>query len=106
MALFGKWVELASEDEFKQIDRKEVFHDGRLDLLIVKTEEGYFTVENTCSHEYAPLSGGLLEGCEIECPLHGARFDVRTGKPLTPPANRSIRRFDTKVEDGKVWVKV
>ncbi len=51
------------------------------------------------------LTGGTVEGCEIECPRHGARFDVRTGEALTPPAYEPTAKFPVRVEEGVVQVK-
>ena len=59
-----------------------------------------------CSHEAVALADGFLEGSEIECPLHGARFCVKTGKCLTPPATEDIAVYLTKVEDGTLFVNL
>jgi 3-phenylpropionate/trans-cinnamate dioxygenase ferredoxin subunit len=51
------------------------------------------------------LAGGDIEGTEIICPRHGARFCLRTGEALTPPAYEAIRTFETKIEAGHLWVR-
>ena len=105
MGLLKRWVEAAKETEFADSDRKQVFLDGK-DILILKIGDRYHAIHNVCSHAFALMVGGMVEGHEIECPLHGARFDVRTGMNLTPPAVRPLAVFDTKVEGGAVLVRI
>jgi nitrite reductase/ring-hydroxylating ferredoxin subunit len=66
----------------------------------------YRATDNICSHEYAQLSDGWLENGEIECPLHAARFDVRTGKALCAPAETDIATFEVKLEGGDLLVRL
>jgi nitrite reductase/ring-hydroxylating ferredoxin subunit len=66
----------------------------------------YYAVSNRCSHASQTLSSGRLRGVELTCPLHGARFDVRTGACLAGPAERPIRTFPVTIESGKVYVEV
>ncbi|WP_413797124.1 non-heme iron oxygenase ferredoxin subunit [Streptomyces iranensis] len=73
-------------------------------LAVVKVGERIFCFDDTCSHETASLSDGWLDGHEIECPLHESRFDLRTGKPDSPPARRPIRTHDVQVVEGMVYV--
>jgi nitrite reductase/ring-hydroxylating ferredoxin subunit len=63
-------------------------------------------VENMCPHAYALLSDGFLEGDEIECPLHAARFNIATGECLSPPADRDLVTYKVKVEGDEVFVEV
>lgn len=63
-------------------------------------------VADTCTHEDASLSEGFLEGNLIECPLHGAQFDLTTGEPQSLPACTAVRRFAVQVHDGIVAVEV
>jgi nitrite reductase/ring-hydroxylating ferredoxin subunit len=62
--------------------------------------------DNICSHEYAQLSDGWLEDGCIECPLHAARFDVRTGKALCAPAETDLQVYELKVNGNDLLVKV
>ena len=59
-----------------------------------------FAIDDTCTHQDASLSEGWLEDCMIECPLHAASFDLRTGRPTGPPAKRPVRTYPVLVEDG------
>lgn len=83
-----------------------VFEYQGLSIAVCNVEGRFYAVENLCSHDDGPLEDGMLEGCSIECPRHGARFDVRTGEVLQMPAAFPIRTFETKVENETVFVKV
>lgn len=78
---------------------------GRRTVLLVRSGEDYFAIEDLCTHDGAELAGGTIEGTEIICPRHGARFCLRTGEALTPPAYEPVRVFATKVEGGHLWVR-
>jgi nitrite reductase/ring-hydroxylating ferredoxin subunit len=57
-----------------------------------------------CTHEATRISEGFCEGGEVECPLHGARFDLETGEPRSLPATRALERIEVRVEGGEVQV--
>lgn len=75
-------------------------------VLVCRVDGLYYAVENRCSHDDGTLSGGWLEGCEIECPRHGARFDVRTGKVLCMPAVVDIEAYTVEREGDELFVEV
>jgi nitrite reductase/ring-hydroxylating ferredoxin subunit len=80
---------------------------GDKDVALYHLPGGEFrATDNVCSHEFALLSDGWLEAGCIECPLHAARFDVRTGKALSAPAETDIAVYAVKVEGGEVLVEV
>lgn len=62
--------------------------------------------DNICTHEFAQLSDGWFENGEIECPLHAARFDVRTGKALCAPADIDLPVFEVRVEGADLMVNL
>lgn len=64
-----------------------------------------YAMEDVCTHDGGELSGGTLEGSEIVCPRHGARFSVMTGEALTPPAYEPAPTFPVRVVDGMVQVR-
>ena len=66
----------------------------------------FCATSDVCSHEYARLSEGRLDGSVVECPLHGAQFDVRSGCAVRNPATRPIATFETEIRDGQVWLKL
>jgi 3-phenylpropionate/trans-cinnamate dioxygenase ferredoxin subunit len=61
-------------------------------------------IDDRCTHQEAYLSDGWLEGCLVECPLHAASFDLRTGRPTGPPATAPVRVYPVEVRDGVVYV--
>jgi 3-phenylpropionate/trans-cinnamate dioxygenase ferredoxin subunit len=76
-------------------------------IAVFHTEDGeVFAVDDTCTHQDASLTDGWLEGCEIECPLHASRFDLRTGAVDAPPAKRPIRTHEVTIADGVIHVSL
>jgi 3-phenylpropionate/trans-cinnamate dioxygenase ferredoxin subunit len=76
-----------------------------VEILVCRVDDGaLYAIENLCTHEFCPLGTGRLVGGEIECPKHGARFDLRTGEATRLPAAAPIRTFPVKIEDGRVLV--
>ena len=79
--------------------------DG-VEVAVARDGEDWFAIYDECSHESIPLSEGDLEGTELECWLHGSRFDLRTGKPMNLPAYVPVDTFPVVVEDGVIRVEV
>jgi 3-phenylpropionate/trans-cinnamate dioxygenase ferredoxin component len=77
--------------------------DGE-DIAVVRDGDDFYAVRDECSHASIALSEGDVEGCEIECWLHGSRFDLRTGKPLSLPATEPVPVYPVKVEGDDVLV--
>ena len=76
------------------------------EVLIAQVEGQFYAVANRCSHAGQRLSGGRLSGFEIRCPLHRAIFDIRTGVPLTAPAERPLKRYPVTLSGGKVCLNI
>lgn len=99
------WKEVCKSGSIIDGDATSVEVDGvPVTVCIVGGE--YCAFSTICTHEDVSLADGYLEGTEIECPLHGSRFDVRTGKCMNPPATRDLATFATKTENGKLYVDV
>jgi 3-phenylpropionate/trans-cinnamate dioxygenase ferredoxin subunit len=83
--------------------------DG-LDVALVHSEGKIFAIDDVCSHAEVSLSEGEVEGCFIECWLHGSRFDLRTGEPTGPPAVEPVATYQARVEgtgdDATIYVSV
>jgi 3-phenylpropionate/trans-cinnamate dioxygenase ferredoxin component len=74
-------------------------------IAVFHTEDGQlFAIDDTCTHQDASLADGWLEGCEIECPLHASKFDLRTGAVDAPPAKRPVRTHEVAISDGVIHV--
>ncbi len=78
--------------------------DGTL-VAVFNIDGEFFAIEDVCTHDGAVLSGSPVEGDEVICPRHGARFSVRTGEALTPPAWEAVSTFPVRTENGKVFVR-
>ena len=74
-------------------------------IAIFHTEDGeLFAIDDTCTHQDASLAEGWLVGCQIECPLHSSRFDLRTGAVDALPARRPVRTYPVTVTDGVIYL--
>lgn len=81
---------------------------GGEEIVICNCEGTLYAINNVCSHAYAQLSKGELDedDCTLECPLHGAIFDVRSGRPRTLPATAPVASYPVEVVEGVVHVAV
>jgi 3-phenylpropionate/trans-cinnamate dioxygenase ferredoxin subunit len=75
-------------------------------IAVFNVDGELLAIDDTCTHQDASLADGWLEGCAVECPLHAACFDLRTGMPSGPPAKMPVRTHEVVVEDGLVYVRV
>ncbi len=75
-------------------------------MAIARVDGKLYAIEDVCTHDDGPLGEGVLDGCEIECPRHGARFDIRTGAATRMPAAAPVAVFAVKVENGEILVEV
>jgi 3-phenylpropionate/trans-cinnamate dioxygenase ferredoxin subunit len=73
-------------------------------VCVARIGDEVFAVEDTCTHSEASLSEGEITGTKIECWLHGAEFDLRTGEALTPPATAALKTFKVVVNGNQVVV--
>ena len=74
--------------------------------IVVNVDGQFYCIDDVCTHDGGPLSDGDLEGCQIACPRHGARFDVTTGKALTMPATQDTACHEVKLDGNRVCVKI
>ena len=74
-------------------------------VLVANVDGAFYALRDMCGHRGAPLSTGVLVGHVIECPLHYATFDVRTGKLLSGPASADVVMYEVRVEGDTVYVK-
>ncbi len=84
-------------------ERRIVEIDGQA-IAVFNIAGSYYAIADVCSHDDGPVAEGELYGTEIECPRHGARFDVRNGKVLSFPAIVDIPSYPVKVEAGEILV--
>jgi 3-phenylpropionate/trans-cinnamate dioxygenase ferredoxin subunit len=100
-----EFVVVATEDELGDGERILFEIDGE-SIVLFKIAEAFFAIADLCSHDDGPVAEGELEGHEVICPRHGARFDLHTGKALTLPAVVDIPAYPVRVEDGEVLVGI
>jgi 3-phenylpropionate/trans-cinnamate dioxygenase ferredoxin component len=96
--------QIATVDELPPGGRKPVVIDDTPALLL-RVGDDFYAIEDVCTHDGQPLTDGPLTGCEITCPRHGARFDVRTGKPLCMPATEPVQTFEIQIRDKAVFAR-
>lgn len=97
------WERVADADEIPANGRKSIFVDD-VPVLLLRVGEDYFAIEDVCTHDGQPLTDGPVANGEITCPRHGARFDLRTGKPTCMPATEPVRTFTVRVEPDGIYV--
>jgi len=98
------WVTVAPVDELKPGSRQLVDVDGS-QIVVFNLDGKYYAIEDVCTHDGGQLTGGEVEGDQIICPRHGARFCIRTGAALTAPAYEATATFPVRVENGEVQVR-
>lgn len=98
------WVTVAPLDELKPGARKVVDVDGS-QLLVFNLDGKFYAIEDVCTHDGGQLDGGDIEGDQIICPRHGARFCIRTGAALTAPAYEATATFPVRIENGEIQVR-
>jgi 3-phenylpropionate/trans-cinnamate dioxygenase ferredoxin component len=97
------FVKLATRDELPVGGKMLTEIDGRA-IAIFNVDGAFYAIDDVCTHDGGPLAQGLLVGCEIHCPRHGARFDVRTGRALSMPAFEPVAVHDVEVRGDDVFV--
>ncbi len=78
---------------------------GGKDVALFNVNGTFYAIDDTCPHRGGPLSEGELEGQEVTCPWHGARFNVTTGAHLTPPAPRGVTAYRVQVVGNDVQIE-
>ena len=98
------WVTVARVDELAPRAWRTVDVDGT-QIVVFNLDGEFHAIEDVCTHDGGQLTGGRVEGAEIVCPRHGARFCIRTGEALTAPAYEPTTKFPVRVEDGCLQVR-
>jgi len=98
------WVTVARVDQFAPGQSRVVDVDGAR-LAIFNLDGEFFAIEDVCTHDGGQLTGGLVEGDQVICPRHGARFCIRTGEALCAPAYEPTASFPVRIEDDQLQVR-
>ncbi len=99
------WRTVCSIKSLKQ-DGYAVLELATTAVAVFDIEGELYAVEDICTHDGGELAGGPIEGCTITCPRHGARFDLRTGAVVAPPAYLPIQTFPVRIRDGQVEIGI
>ena len=99
------WLNVARIEELAPGSRRVVDVDG-VAVAVFNLGGEYFAIQDICTHDGGELANGVLEGEVIICPRHGARFSIKTGAVLGPPAYEDVRTFSVRVIEGKVKVGI
>ena len=98
------WVTACPLDELLPGTHRIADVDG-IQVAVFNLDGQIYAIEDVCTHDGGVLTGGPIEGDQIVCPRHGARFCIRNGKALTPPAYEPVATFPVRVENGEVQVR-
>ncbi len=101
----AEWIDVAAADALPAGSRK-VITTPYCEIAVFNLDGEYFAIEDICSHDGGELASGSCEGDQIICPRHGARFCIRDGRSLTPPAYEDIDTYPVRIENGTVQIDI
>jgi 3-phenylpropionate/trans-cinnamate dioxygenase ferredoxin component len=100
----SEWINVFNENALMNGENSVIDVDGT-DVAIFKIEDNFFAIEDVCSHDGTEIASGELDGDEIICPRHGARFCIKTGAVKSAPAYEDIHSYPIRILDGMVQIK-
>ncbi len=101
----SEWVRVCAADDIDDEDLIRFDHDDRT-YAVYRTEKGYFATDGLCTHEDQHLEEGLVTGMVIECPLHGGRFDIPSGKALSAPVCLDLKTYAVRLEGDQLYIEL
>jgi 3-phenylpropionate/trans-cinnamate dioxygenase ferredoxin subunit len=101
----SQWIDVIAELVLAEGEHIVVDVEG-VDVALFNLSGQFYAIEDVCSHDGTEIASGELDGDEIVCPRHGARFCVKTGAVKCAPAYEDIASYPVKVADGRVWIAV
>ena len=101
----GKLITLAKAEELSPGQCCSFDVDGAK-IAIFNVDGNYYAIDNICTHDYAPLTDGDVEGTTVICPWHMAEFDLKTGAVLTPPATENLKSYKVSITDGDLQIEI
>ena len=99
------FIKVATTDELADQQAKLVELEGQK-IALFRVDGSLYALSDTCTHRGGPLSEGELEGAEVTCPWHGAKFDIRTGAVVGPPAPQAVKSYPVRVTGADVEIEV
>ena len=101
----AEWIDVAAQSELPPGSRK-LIRTPYCEIAVFNLDGDYYAIEDVCTHDGGELASGACEGDQIICPRHGARFCIRDGRALTPPAYEPVDTFPVRVTAGMVQVDI
>lgn len=105
LSKMAKYIEVASTSEIKNGELKSFNVNGE-SIILINLDGEFFAYKNQCSHMEFELDDAEIEGEILTCPWHGAQFNIRTGDVVRLPASEPLEKYEVKVENGKIFVKI
>ena len=102
-ATMATWVDVGPADDVPRGEHRVYEVDGRF-VAVYNVQDELYAIEDVCTHDGNPLSDGPVEGTEVICTRHGARFCLKTGAALTPPAYEPVAVYAIERRDGRLVV--
>jgi nitrite reductase/ring-hydroxylating ferredoxin subunit len=99
------WVTVASASALAPGDIADA-RVGEAEIAVFNVDGSFYATDNICTHAFALLSDGWLDGDQVECPLHAGRFDVKTGKALCPPVETDLKTYPVRIVGDEVQVRI
>ncbi|MDE0112773.1 MAG: MocE family 2Fe-2S type ferredoxin [Albidovulum sp.] len=100
------WIDACAADDIEAEDVIRFDHGERTFIIVRDHEDNVFCTDGLCTHENVHLAEGLVVENSIECPKHASIFDCSTGEVETPPACENLQTYATKIENGRILVKI
>lgn len=100
-----EWHNIIKQIDFPLDARKVIELEG-ISIILFNLEGEYFAIRNQCTHQDFPLAHGIIEDGMIVCPLHGAKFSIRTGEVKAPPAFEGVATYEVRVENEMIQIKI
>jgi len=101
----SEWIDVAPAHELL-LESRKVINTEIGSIAVFNLDGEFFAIADVCTHDGGELASGVCEGDQIICPRHGARFCIKTGKVLTPPAYEDVETFPVQIDNGMVQVDI
>jgi 3-phenylpropionate/trans-cinnamate dioxygenase ferredoxin subunit len=101
----GKWHDVTAEGDIEP-GGFALLETDDLTAAVFNVDGTLYAIEDVCTHDGAELAGGPVVGDQVVCPRHGARFCLRTGRALTPPAYAAVQTFPVRIHSGRIEVEL
>jgi len=99
------WARAAKVADVPAFSGRSVRVNGET-IALFQVDDLFYALDDRCSHMGGPLSEGRIEGCQVVCPWHGARFDIPSGDVISPPAGCGVRSYPVRIDSGELYVQL